>query len=104
ARLASATSRDSEAPLLLLRAAQRLERIDIGLARTTYLAAMAAAMFAGRLASPGGSVIEVAHAAAAAPPPQARPRPPDLLLDGLAMLYTEGYAAALPSLRQALDA
>ena len=55
ARLASATSRDGEAPLLLLRAAQRLERIDISLARATYLDAMAAAMFAGRLASPGGS-------------------------------------------------
>ena len=104
ARLASALSRDGEASLLLLRAAQRMERIDIGLARTTYLAAMAAAMFAGRLASPGGSVVEVARAAAAAPPPPDRPRPPDLLLDGLAVLYTQGYAAALPLLRQALDA
>jgi hypothetical protein len=104
ARLASAISRDGEAPLLLLRAAQRMERIDIGLARTTYLEAMAAAMFAGRLASPGGSVVEVARVAAAAPPPPDRPRPPDLLLDGLAVLYTQGYAAALPPLRQALDA
>jgi DNA-binding CsgD family transcriptional regulator len=104
ARLASALSRDGEAPLLLLRAAQRLERIDIGLARTTYLDAMAAAMFAGRLASPGGSVVEVARAAAAAPAPPDRPRPPDLLLDGLAVLYTQGYAAALLPLRQALDA
>jgi DNA-binding CsgD family transcriptional regulator len=104
ARLASAISRDGEAPLLLLQAAQRMERIDIGLARTTYLEAMAAAMFAGRLASPGGSVVEVARAAAAAPPPPDRPRPPDLLLDGLAVLYTQGYAAALPPLRQALDA
>jgi DNA-binding CsgD family transcriptional regulator/tetratricopeptide (TPR) repeat protein len=104
ARLASATSRDGEAPLLLLRAAQRLERIDISLARATYLDAVAAAMFAGRLASPGGSTMEVARAAAAAPPPPHRPRPPDLLLDGLAMLYTQGYAAALPLLRQALAA
>ena len=104
ARLASATSRDGEAPLLLLRAAQRLERIDIGLARTTYLDAMAAAMFAGRLASPGGSIVEVARAAAAAPQPPHRPRPPDLLLDGLAALYTRGYAAALPLLRQGVAA
>ena len=104
ARLASTLSRDGEAPLLLLRAAQRMERIDISLARTTYLDAMAAAMFAGRLASPGGSVAEVARAAAAAPTPPDRPRPPDLLLDGLAVLYTQGYAAALPPLRQALDA
>ncbi len=104
ARLASATSRDGEAPLLLLRAAERLKRIDVGLARTTYLDAMAAAIFAGRLASPGGSTIEVARIAAAAPPPSNRPRPPDLLLDGLTALFTQGYAAALPLLRQAVAA
>jgi DNA-binding CsgD family transcriptional regulator len=104
ARLASATSRDGEAPLLLLRAAERLERIDISLARATYLDAVAAAMFAGRLASPGGSIMDVARAAAAAPAPPHGPRPPDLLLDGLAVLYTQGYAAALPLLRQALAA
>ena len=50
ARLASATRRDGEAPLLLLQAAQRLEGIDVGLARATYLDAMAAAIYAGRLA------------------------------------------------------
>jgi DNA-binding CsgD family transcriptional regulator len=104
ARLASATSRDGEAPLLLLRAAERLRRIDVGLARATYLDAMAAAIFAGRLASPGGSAIEVARIAAAAPPPLNRPRPPDLLLDGLTTLFTEGYAAAVPLLRQAVAA
>ena len=76
ARLASANRRDAEAPLLLLRAAERLERIDIGLARATYLDAVAAAMFAGRLASPGGSTMDVARAAAAAPrPPAGRARP-----------------------------
>ena len=104
ARLASATSRDGEAPLLLLRAAQRLEGIDISLARATYLDAMAAAIFAGRLASPGGSTVEVARVAAAAPPPPSRPRPPDLLLDGLTALFTRGYTAALPLLRQAVAA
>jgi hypothetical protein len=104
ARLASATSRDGEAPLLLLRAARRLEGIDISLARATYLDAMAAAIFAGRLASPGGSAIEVARVAAAAPPPPNRPRPPDLLLDGLTALFTRGYTAALPLLRQAVAA
>jgi DNA-binding CsgD family transcriptional regulator len=104
ARLASATNRDGEAPLLLLRAAQQLERVDIGLARATYLDAVAAAMFAGRLASPGGSAMDVARAAAGAPPPPHAPRPPDLLLDGLAALYTRGYAEALPLLRRALAA
>jgi DNA-binding CsgD family transcriptional regulator len=104
ARLVSATSRGGDAPLLLLRAAQRLEEIDISLARATYLDAMAAAIFAGRLAGPGCSTIEVARVAAAAPPPPNRPRPPDLLLDGLTALFTQGYAAALPLLRQAVAA
>ena len=104
AHLASATSRDGGAPLLLLRAAERLARTDISLARATYLDAVAAAMFAGRLASPGGSTMDVARAAAAAPPPPGRPGPPDLLLDGLTVLYTQGYAAAVPLLRQAVAA
>src|SRR6185437_8411559 len=104
ARLVSATSRGGDAPLLLLRAAQRLEGIDISLARATYLDAVAAAIYAGRLASPGASTIEVARAAAAAPLPPHRPRPPDLLLDGLTTLFTRGYTAALPLLRQAVAA
>jgi DNA-binding CsgD family transcriptional regulator/tetratricopeptide (TPR) repeat protein len=104
ARLASVSSRDGEAPLLLLRAARRLERVDVRLARATYLDAMAAAMFAGRLASPGGSVLDVARAATAAPAPPDQPRPPDLLLDGTAVMFTRGYAAGLPLLRQALTA
>jgi DNA-binding CsgD family transcriptional regulator len=104
ARLVSATSRGGDAPLLLLRAAQRLEGIDISLARATYLDAVAAAIFAGRLASPGCSTVEVARVAAAAPPPPNRPRPPDLLLDGLTALFTRGYTAALPLLRQAVAA
>ena len=104
ARLVSATSRGGDAPLLLLRAAQRLEGIDISLARATYLDAVAAAIYAGRLASPGGSTMEVARVAAAAPPPPDRPRPPDLLLDGLTALFTRGYTAAQPLLRQAVAA
>ena len=104
ARLVSATSRGGDAPLLLLRAAQRLEGIDISLARATYLDAVAAAIYAGRLASPGASTMEVARVAAAAPPPPHRPRPPDLLLDGLTTLFTRGYTAALPLLRQAVAA
>jgi DNA-binding CsgD family transcriptional regulator len=103
ARLAFATSRGSDAPPLLLQAARRLEPIDVGLSRTTYLDALAAAMFAGRLARPGGGVVEVARAAAAAPPPRV-PGAPDLLLDGLAAHYNQGYAAGLPILNRALAA
>jgi DNA-binding CsgD family transcriptional regulator len=102
AQLAFATRRGSDAAPLLLRAAKRLEPIDAGLARATYLDAMIAAIFAGRLAGPGGDVLAVARAVRAAPPPPHAPGASDLLLDGLAAHYTQGYAAALPILRRAL--
>jgi DNA-binding CsgD family transcriptional regulator len=95
-------TRGSEAPALLLDAARRLEPLDAALARETHLEAMAAALFAGRL---GGEpdVRTLAEAAQAAPP--ARPaRAIDLLLDGLATRFTEGYPAAVPPLREALNA
>src|SRR6266540_3790493 len=60
AQLAFAANRGSDAPPLLLKAAKRLEPIDAGLARETYLDALNAALFAGRLASPGGRPQEVA--------------------------------------------
>ena len=102
AQLAFVTSRGSDAPALLLKAARRLEPIDAGLSRATYLDALSAGIFAGRLASPGSSVLEIACAAAAAPPPPHAPRAPDLLLAGLAAEYNDGYAAGLPLLRRAL--
>jgi len=104
AQLAFAANRGSDAPPLLLRAAKRLEPIDAGLARETYLDALNAALFAGRLASPGGTPQAVAAAALAAPRPSHPPRAPDLLLDGLAANFGEGYAAGLPILRRALSA
>ena len=100
-QLAFLTSRGSDAPSLLLKAARSLEPVDVGLSRATYLDALSAAMFAGRLASPGSGVVEIARATAAAPPPLA-PRAPDFLLDGLAAEYNDGYAAGTPMLRRAL--
>jgi DNA-binding CsgD family transcriptional regulator len=104
AQLAFAANRGSDAPPLLLKAAKRLEPIDADLARATYLDALNAALFAGRLASPGGRPQEVAAAARAAPRPSHPPRAPDLLLDGFAVNFTEGYSAGLPILRRALGA
>jgi DNA-binding CsgD family transcriptional regulator len=104
ARIAFATSRGSDAPPQLLKAARRLEPIDVGLSRATYLDALSAAVFADRLASPGSGAVEVARAAAAAPPPLHAPRAPDLLLDGLAAYLNEGYAAGVPILQKALTA
>ena len=61
-RVASASSAGSEAPAQLLKAARRLEPLDITLARETYLDAWGAALFAGRLAS-AGNLLEVSRAA-----------------------------------------
>src|SRR5207245_2259222 len=85
----------SRAPARLLSAARELERVDLELARTTYLGALSAAMYAGRLARPGSGVREVAQAAMAAPQPLRPRRAVDLVLDGLATLFTEGYRPAL---------
>jgi tetratricopeptide (TPR) repeat protein len=104
AQLAYVTSRGAEASPLLLKAARQLEQIDPGLSRSTYLDALAAGMFAGRLAGPGSGILEVARAAVAAPPPPQTPRAPDLLLDGLTAHYNDEYAAGVPMLRKALAA
>jgi DNA-binding CsgD family transcriptional regulator len=103
AQIAYTQRRGSDAPPLLLQAAKRLEPLDVGLARETYLEALSAAQFAGRLAR-GGGVLEAAEAARAAPPPGQPPRASDLLLDGLAVLISEGYAAGAPMVKRALNA
>jgi DNA-binding CsgD family transcriptional regulator len=99
---AYATRRGSDAPPLLLRAAKTLEALDTKLARDTYLDAWAAALFAGRLAS-AGSLYEVSQEARQAPQSEP-PRPCDLLLDGLALLLTDGRSAATPLIQQATTA
>jgi DNA-binding CsgD family transcriptional regulator len=103
AQMAFASRRGSDAPPLLVRAARELETVDPDLARATYLEALSAAMFAGRLAH-GGGVVEVSEAALAGPAPPQPPRPPDLLLRGLAVRFTQGYAAGAPILKEALRA
>jgi DNA-binding CsgD family transcriptional regulator len=98
-QIAFAAGFGSDAPPLLLKAARRLERLDLELARETYLSAWVAASFAGRRAG-AGDMDEISHAAAALPAARP-PRPVDLLLDGLARLGTAGRAAAAPVLRRA---
>jgi DNA-binding CsgD family transcriptional regulator len=98
-----AQRRGSDAPALLLDAAKRLEALDAGLARETYLEALGAAVFAGRLGGRCG-VREVSEAARAAPPGPQPPRPIDLLLDAVATRCTEGYGAGVPASRRALKA
>ncbi|MFY4718781.1 ATP-binding protein [Streptomyces sp. LaBMicrA B280] len=84
ARLAFATSRGSEVPPLLLRAARRLEPVDAALARMTYLDAIRAAVYVGRFAGPGAdlpSVADAVESAALAPDGSGEA---DRLLDALA--------------------
>jgi DNA-binding CsgD family transcriptional regulator len=102
-QIAFASGPGSDAPLLLLKAARRLEPLDLDLARETYLDAWLAALYAGHLAV-GGDLEEVSRAARAMPAPPRPPRPADLLLDGLALLVTDGPAAAALVLRQAISA
>jgi DNA-binding CsgD family transcriptional regulator/tetratricopeptide (TPR) repeat protein len=103
AQIAFAVSRGRDAPPLLLAAAKRLEPLDVMLARETYLDALWAAIIVGPLAD-GGGVPEVAKAARAVAPAPEPPRPADLLLDGLAVLTTEGHSAAVPTLKRVVSA
>jgi DNA-binding CsgD family transcriptional regulator len=98
-----ARRRGGDAVPLLLDAAERLERVDDGQAREAYLEAVGAAVFAGRLAGRSG-LREVADAARAAPRPVQPRRPVDLLLHGLATLFTEGHASGAAPLKRALEA
>src|SRR5262249_24037975 len=103
AQTSFASNGGSDAPPLLLKAARRLEPQDTRLARDCYLDALAAGVFAGRLAK-GSSVEEVAEAARTVYPSSRPSRPQDLLLDGLSLVITEGRAAGATLLRQALAA
>ncbi|MBV8871016.1 MAG: AAA family ATPase [Acetobacteraceae bacterium] len=84
---------------LLLDAATQLEPLDPAGSREAYLGAIRAASIAGRL---GPGRIEVARAALEAPHEQDQPRAVDLLIDGLAVRFTQGYTASAPTLKRAL--
>ena len=89
-QIAFAVSRGSDAPPLLLEAAKRLEPLDVD-ARARDLPRRAVGGDRSSAVWPsGGGVLEVAEAARAAPPAPEPPRAADLLLDGLALLITDG--------------
>jgi DNA-binding CsgD family transcriptional regulator len=102
-QMAFASSHGADASRLLLHTARQLEPLDVRLARETYLDALAAAIFVGRLAG-GIGLPEVAGAALSAPSAPQPSRAPDLLLDGLATLITHGYEAGTPAVRPAVAA
>ena len=99
AQFAFVLTRGTDAPSLLVAAAQRLEALDPALARQTYLEALGSVMYGGRLDA-DSPVLEAARAAPVGPQP---PRSIDLVLDGLAARCTEGPAAGVPLLRLALE-
>src|SRR6478672_3349737 len=101
-RIAFAGNRGNDASPLMLKAASRLERVDLRLAYETYLDAMIAALFAGRLAVDAGPRV-VASAARAALRTGDTVRAPDLLLDGLSRLVTDGWQAGTPVLKEAIE-
>jgi DNA-binding CsgD family transcriptional regulator len=93
--------RGGDAVPLLLDAAKRLESLDPALSRESYLEALRAASVAGRL---GPGMLPAAQAARNAVPPAGAPRAADLLLDGLAVRFTDGHAASAAALKRALVA
>jgi DNA-binding CsgD family transcriptional regulator len=102
-QIAFGSFRGRDAETLLLTAARLFEPLDARLARETYLDALSAALFAGRL-PPASGLRDAAETARAAPPPPRPARAPDLLLDGLASLTTDGYPAGVPVLKAAVSA
>jgi DNA-binding CsgD family transcriptional regulator len=102
AQIVFAGQRGGEAPLLLLEAARRLDPLDAAMAGETYLEAIAAAMFAGRLGTGPDerAVAEAARASNRVPGQGAAGR----LLDALVTRFTEGYAASVAPLSRALRA
>jgi hypothetical protein len=93
--------RGREAVPLLLDAANRLQSVEPGLARRTYLEALRAASIGGRFTD--DVLHRAAESARNAHPPVGAPHAADLLLDGLAVRFTDGYAASAAQLKRALS-
>jgi DNA-binding CsgD family transcriptional regulator len=100
ARIAFVSTHGRDAAPQLLDAAARLETLDPVLSCETYLEALSASMFAGRLGAPAANSFAVARAARAAARPRSE-RPIELLLGGLTGLFTETYPTAVPVIRRA---
>ncbi|WP_266377488.1 helix-turn-helix transcriptional regulator [Streptomyces canus] len=102
ARILFARSRSDEAAPLLLEAAAQFTAAGSPLARETYLEAISATIFAGRVHGPTGARAAAIAARGSGAPPSGS-RAADLLLDGVAALLADGYETGVPALRGALD-
>jgi DNA-binding CsgD family transcriptional regulator len=96
--VAFASGGGTEAVRMLLDAAARLEPSHVRLARETYLTAWGMAVSV----ADQEALWAVSRAVRSLPPP-ADPTPLDLLLDGFALLATDGRAAAAGPLRRAAE-
>jgi DNA-binding CsgD family transcriptional regulator/tetratricopeptide (TPR) repeat protein len=103
AQVAFGAGQWSDAPQLLLKAGKQVEPFDLNLACETYLVAWGAAGLAEDLAA-RNVLPDICHAASALGPRSDAPRSVDLLLEGFALLITEGHAAATPTLQDAVRA
>jgi DNA-binding CsgD family transcriptional regulator len=103
AHLAFTSDLGSDAAPLLLKAARRVEPFDLDLARETYLAAWSADSIAGQLTG-GGVGPEICRAIQSLPPTNGEARSLDLLLDGIALLATDGHVVAASTLQRAATA
>lgn len=103
AHVAFASGFGNDAPPLLAKAARQMEGFDTELARQTYLIAWVATVFAGQHAG-SDDLVRICRTILALPPRPSPAPPLYLLLDGLALLITEGHAAAAPTLQRAATA
>ncbi|MGZ4323769.1 MAG: helix-turn-helix transcriptional regulator [Solirubrobacteraceae bacterium] len=87
---------------LLLSAAKQLEPFDVSLARRAYLTAWHAAVAANHLAETN-VLLDVCRAVRDLPPLPPHPHPLDLVIEGFALLVTDGHAAAMPILERAAE-
>ncbi|NIK58921.1 ATP-binding protein [Kribbella shirazensis] len=102
AQLTFASGHNLEAPPLLLEAARRLEPLDLGLARDTYMNALASALFAGRFGQDRG-IAYIARAAKTVPRLE-EPRKHDVLYDAVTRLFADGPASAVVPARETMRA
>ncbi|MFG3662291.1 AAA family ATPase [Streptomyces sp. NPDC047706] len=102
ARILFARCRSDEAAPLLLDAAAQFAAAESPLARETYLEAISATIFAGRVQGPNGARA-AAIAARASGAPRSGSKAADLLLDGVAALLADGDETGVPALRRVLQ-
>ena len=101
-QMAFSAGNSSDTPRLLIDAARRFEALDTRLARETYLEALSAALLGHRTSQIG--TLEIARAARGATAvPRGESRAPDLLLEGMATLITDGYETGVPAVQRALS-